>query len=123
MGEDDQYSMVPKKFAKKINQETLIPSEMKTCNLFQLLEEQEDHNNNNKAEYDPDEDILYESFNHPTKVMILAKVMHMAKKLSEDDKEIEVFAKWIEDVIVPLMNELAHSVYSGCTESTRPHAQ
>ena len=80
----------------------------RNTNSYQLLDETDDNEQN---EEDPDEDISYESSNHPSTVLILTKVMKMAKKLSEDDDEIEIFAKWIESDVAPMMNESARSVY------------
>ena len=73
----------------------------RNTNSYQLLDDTEDNDQN---EDNPDEDISYESSNHPSTVLILTKVMKMAKKLSEDDEEIEIFAKWIESDVAPMMN-------------------
>ena len=125
---DDQGFMLPKRTVKNSIQEVPANSNNSNKNSFELLQDTDDKdtddngdedNNTDKLQEDLDEDISYESSNHPATGIILTKVMNMAKKLSEDDEEIEIFAKWIESDVAPLMNESAKSVYAEATQKAQ----
>ena len=115
----------PKKTVKpSVHHQSSASTTTSNRNSFELLQDTDDNEvddsptDDNNHE-DLDEDISYESSNHPSTVLILSKVMQMAKKLSEDDEEIEIFAKWIESDVAPMMNESAKSVYNQATQKAQ----
>lgn len=110
----------PKKTFKQVQLDSTTveaTASNRSISSFQVLGEHNDqtdqnadnddnHNKIGKSDDNPDEDT-----NHPATLMILSNVMKMAK-MSEDEEEVEIFAKWIENDVAPMMNDSARSIYN-----------